>query len=187
MYTLTKREKVLIYVMLFVGILAGMAYLLIIPAGNASSAYAEEIALESTQKTIMERTVSVKEQMSDEAAEQYDGLLKLVKDYYAPMTNDELDAHLTGLLFQNHVTPVSLSIDKRADYTDLSEVFVQTVSIAAYGNMSDVLVLLDAIKADPALKIASLSLQGSPGSAQASLSFNVEVYSYDKTLLPSAR
>lgn len=108
---LSKREKVLLYILLLVVIIAGSIYLLLVPAMEKVTLAEEQvtsarIVMDEMKVTVM-RADSVTEEIADHAAE-----LLGYKDYFLPyLFNEEVDKRITSMLNRRGLTPVRMEID----------------------------------------------------------------------------
>ncbi len=107
---LTKREKVLIYIMICVLILALGVFFVIKPAASWNSSVNSKYEKIKLQKMEMETTISQKQTAKGEIKEYEKKIKNMKSKFLEPMTNDEIDVKITGLIEQSGMTPQSLQI-----------------------------------------------------------------------------
>ncbi|MCC7571039.1 hypothetical protein KO465_06910 [Candidatus Micrarchaeota archaeon] len=107
---LTKREKVLIYIMICVLILALGVFFVIKPAVSWKSSVDSKYEKTKLQKMEMETTISQKQTAKSEIKEYEKKIKKMQSKFLEPMTNDEIDIKITGLIEKSGMTPQSLQI-----------------------------------------------------------------------------
>ncbi len=95
---LSKREKVLIYIMVTLLTAVGIGVFMIQPAAEAASSLEEQISEKSAVKMGMEQKLQSEGRLLKDVEAYRQGIAKLSEGFLSPMTNDQLDAYLTGLL-----------------------------------------------------------------------------------------
>ena len=159
MAKLTKREKTLLYLLAAVAITAGMLVYVIQPLVLRADGLDE--AVFAARQTIDQQKLliagadalagSIEQTESDIAAE---------KERFLPaMTNDALDAYITGMLQKHGLTAESLEISKSEDAMPLADVVLMRIDVTARGNLDAFMALADTVKNTAGLRIANLALR----------------------------
>lgn len=107
---LTKREKVFIYIMMCVLILTLGVFFVIKPAVAWNSSVNSKYEETKLQKMEMETTISQKQTAKAEIKEYEKKIKNMQSKFLEPMTNDEIDVKITGLIEKSGMTPQSLQI-----------------------------------------------------------------------------
>lgn len=173
MQKLSKREKVLLYVLLLALLVLGSIYLLIIPIANS---YSEMNTLVGElQQQVLENRIAIAGMEGNEAAiEEYTARIEELQGLLPPaMHNDEADHLVTALLTQHHLAPQSLAIadvqlvqvapqgvevdeDAAPMYPQILRTMVQA---GCTGSMADAVALADSLKDSNALQLAHFSAE----------------------------
>ena len=161
MKPLTKLEKVLLFLLAAIAIIAGMVVLVIQPATNRSDALdASIMERETTVGTItaeLSSAAGVAESIGEVDAE-----IARERAYYLPvMTNNELDEYVTGLLQSHGLTPLSLTI---SEPEDAAQDIVKTyyVDTAASGSMTQFMLLIDTVRELTGIRISAIQAVAAP-------------------------
>lgn len=155
MKSLTKREKVLLYIMTAVAIVAGMVVLVIQPATEKADALDASITERENAITTITAELSAAAGVSDSIGSLEAEILK-EQSYYLPvMTNNELDEYVTGLLQSHGLMPLSLSISAPEDAAQ-SIVKTYYVDTTARGSMSQFMLLIDTVRELTGIRISTI-------------------------------
>ena len=106
----TKREKVLLYMLLCVLLIVGSIFFLILPSYEKyndlkASHQTAELELQSARASIIDYT-DLDKQIKQTAKE----LKNIKKKFYAEMKKEEVDSLITNLVIEHGLTPSSLSV-----------------------------------------------------------------------------
>ena len=159
MAKLTKREKTLLYLLAAVAIVAGMLFFVIQPLVLRADELDE--AVFSAQQTIdrQELLIAQTDALSDGIDEAESGIAAERERFLPAMTNDVLDAYITGTLQKHGLTAESLEISKSEDGMPLASVVLMRVDVTARGSMTAFMALADAVKNTPGVRITNLTLR----------------------------
>ncbi len=159
MAKLTKREKTLLYLLAAVAIAAGMLAYVIQPLVLCADGLDE--AVFAAQQTIDRQSLliaqadtlagSIDEAESDIAAES--------ARFLPAMTDDALDAYITGLLQTHGLTAESLEISEDEGEMPLATAVLMRADVTARGAMDAFMALADTVKNTPGVRITNLTLR----------------------------
>lgn len=203
MSTLTKREKVLLYILLCSVIVIGGAFLLVLPAieknVELNNEYQQKLLVLADTKNKVPDYTNLEKDIKTATKE-----LKAIKaKYYAKLKKEDIDKEITGLAIKNGLTPVGLNIDAAKDEEVLSYaeyikkqasenkgssvdkkltsalvLKVYNVSLNVTGNVSNVQKLIDEANNTKSMKIASVTYSNEANlEKQTTITFKVFIIS----------
>lgn len=159
MRQLSKREKILLYLLAVFAVTAGMIMLVIVPAKERADALDEQILTSQMQVDSMQALIRSSTQMEEEIA-QFEADITLEQAYYLPaMTSDDLDKFITGLLQEHGLVAQSLAISSDGSQDESAMIRTYRVDVLANGRVSQFLKLVDTVKATDGLRLAELSFK----------------------------
>ena len=127
---LSKREKVMLYVLAVFAIITALLFLLIMPGMQMKDeleTQADEMEFNLAEMQAAISTDPIVKQQLDDNIKQIE---ELKKNFIPKSTSDDLDRYITGLLMDNGIMPQSLSILEvekvEADKTDSTDETAQT-------------------------------------------------------------
>lgn len=176
MQTLTKREKILLYVLLCIIIFAGGLFWMLLPALEKHTTLkadydTAQLELQSAKASIINYG-DLDKQLKETSEE-----LKDIKNkFYEEMSKEDVDNLITSMTIEHGLTPVSLSIaeaDKEdiVSYTEYQlqqkkgasskskdgELKVYNVNLSVSGAISDVQTLVDDVRTTKSLKVSGIT------------------------------
>lgn len=204
MATLTKREKLLLYILLCIVIVVGGFYFLVSPALNRQLEAREALNLKQTEQLQAEQAIATIVR-SKEALDKVQNEIKVLEGkYLSEADNEQIDTLITNLCIAHGLTPTQLSMTDRQALalpkygesaeetaaaqgtegsTQQSPVQVMSITIATKGNLSALTSLADAIKDIPYLQINAASASEPSGSTYKDgaldITVDFEVYLYE--------
>lgn len=193
---LTKREKVLLYILLIVIIITASVCLLILPGISKNADLAEEVSTLRMQKMEMESRISALDQKKakvQELQQQYDELCEGL--FTVGFAEEAVDAYIVAIAAKSNVIPDILTIENSAfaapksflsqsadsstppqekDQVDTS-VYIVNVTIGGSAAMSDFEALVNAYSNDSHIIVTSAYTTQS-GSGNNSYSITLQLY-----------
>lgn len=175
---LSRREKILLYILLCFLIVMGGLYLLILPAmtryNNLKGEYDEALMARAaiSQNGGDTGAPLTLEEAKKQAAAATEG-------YYSPMTVLELNEELTGLMLAYSLNPESLSVTEPAaggsgtPSIGGSTVLQSQASLRMTGSRDDMIRLIDHIAGYPSLQVTSVYL---PNDGTYTMALNVLMF-----------
>lgn len=119
---LTKREKILLYILLCFVILIGGLYVLVLPALNAKTDLEQSYQQALAKKNELQSTIDQYGNL-DEALKEIQEKIIAVKENFQPLQpNEDIDALLTSKMLAYGLQPLSLTMNE-----------IQELPLAAYG------------------------------------------------------
>lgn len=159
MAKLTKREKTLLYLLAAVAILAGVLVYVIQPL-VLSADKLDEAAFDARQTIDQQKLLIAQADALLADIEKTEADIEAERAQFLPaMTNDALDAYITGMLQKHGLTAESLEISKSEDAMPLADVVLMRVDVTARGNLDAFMALADTVKNTAGLRIANLTLR----------------------------
>lgn len=159
MRELTKREKILLYLLAVIAVVAGAVMLVILPAQERGNALDEEIFTEQSQLDTMNRLIAQMDGMQRDIAD-FEANIELEKEHFLPLMNsDDLDKYITGLLQEHGLVAQSLLISADGAQSEDDVVQLYQVDIVARGHISQFVLLAETVKELDGIRIASMSLK----------------------------
>ena len=107
---LSKRELVLIYLMLVVIILAGGVMLLIKPAIDTHDAVSAQLMTAQQEKDAVDMMIAQIPILENEISNYQKNIKKLKKQFNEVLVNEDIDSLVTGMITSSGLKPVSLQI-----------------------------------------------------------------------------
>lgn len=156
---LTKREKVMLYILAVIALIAGMQLLIIQPAMNASDTLDETILEREQTEFAMQQMIATRDAEEKSLTESVEGVETEEKYFLPLMTNEELDRYITGNLQKCHLTAESLVISEDVAQTSSEAVKCFGVSVTARGNLWDFTELVEWAKATDGVRISAIGLE----------------------------
>lgn len=152
----------MLYVLAMIGIIAGMVMLVIQPAMERTDTLDAAILEKQTSLDSISASIMTVQALKNEIAESEKGIVQ-EETYFLPMmTNNELDAYVTGLLQTHGLTALSLSI-AQTESTDAnapmvpSDIRTYQVRTTARGTMTQFMLLVDTVRELDGVRIAALT------------------------------
>ncbi len=161
MTKLSKREKVLLYILALVIVLAGGVYFLVTPAIDAREAAIADVEAARIEYTELRGQADMRAGLESAIQEAYNKITPYAGRYrYAPMSSPGLDRFLTNLLISYGMTPADLSFDP-GSVTVLADLGYTLSSIDATarftGTLENCAAMSEALRADAGILLLSLS------------------------------
>lgn len=170
----TKREKVLLYILLCIILIVGSVFLLILPSYDKYNDLKTEhqnaqLELQSTRASIIDYT-DLDKQIKKTSKE-----LKQVKNkFYSEMEKEEVDSMITNMVIEHGLTPSSLSVTDAANENVISykaftknknatsdksgnQLKVYNVNMTVSGTISNLQTLVNDANKSKTLKVASVN------------------------------
>lgn len=159
MAKLTKREKTLLYLLAAVAIVSGMLVYVIQPLVLRADAL-DEAAFAARQTIDRQKLLIAQADTLLADIERTEADIAAERAQFLPaMTNDALDAYITGMLQKHGLTAESLEISKSEDAMPLADVVLMRIDVTARGNLDAFMALADTVKNTAGLRIANLALR----------------------------
>ncbi len=184
MQKLSKREKLMLYVLALIAIITGGLYFLILPTIDNYIAYSDEVAEVETLVSEMELQITTIPTLEAEVARYQEEKAKQKGTLYAPMSLDQLDALITGMLQSAAFTISSLEMSEMTmesvapfganaeEATDgamatasYPQVYCQTVAVSATARLVDVITLLEIVSNNYSMRVTVISINAGGPSA----------------------
>ena len=205
---LSKREKVLIYIMVTLLTAVGIGVFMIQPAAEAASSLEEQISEKSAVKMGMEQKLQSEGRLLKDVEAHRQDIAKLSEGFLSPMTNDQLDAYLTGLLQKYGLSAEALSIEA-VEFSPEGEgeeegeervpnpaaaVSDREVRVVLSGQLEGFMALADEVHGLKAVRIIDFSIQPRNGDrvleeipeGLQTINVGFEIWSFDASRLPDA-
>lgn len=110
MYRLSKREKILIFIMLFLLVIVGMAGALLMPALNRRLEYQEAIAAGQMEKAVMEAAFQRRGELENQVADRREKVKEAAAVFYGPMSTEETGRTLVTMMDLHGLTARSMTV-----------------------------------------------------------------------------
>ena len=186
MTKLSKREKILLYVMCIIVLIAAIIYLAVKPAMTASTELDTSIAEAQAQQQEMMIAIAAKPSIEDQLKQAQTSLSELSGKYQKLGNTDEIDDYVTKQMQSCSLTPTSLAISDGRTAT--AYIKIVNVTVSATGKMSDFVSFADKISDTLGMRITSFSIadnnvttvDGKVNEGKA-LTAVIEVAEYDET------
>ena len=158
MRPLSKREKILLYALAVVAIVAGMVTLVIQPAMARTDTLDAAILEKQMSVDSIRSSLLTTQALKDEIAESEAGVTREGTYFLPVMTNNELDKYVTGLLQTHGLTALSLAIAS-AESADGGAAVIRTYQVrtSARGTMTQFMLLTDTVRELDGVRIAALT------------------------------
>lgn len=206
MSKLSSREKVMLYVLVLVVVLAVGTRFIVQPLLNTTANVQDEIDEQSMlQMDMMEANTSV-DMLKTQITDTEDEISLLQSDLYPGLINDSFDELVTGLMLKHHLVPVSLKMSDLAitdilSYGDQAltdgeannqqsngdgdvqtdnkypQLYTNTVEIIAEGSRSNIISFIDEVNNMPALKAVAVEIYSDESVGKDLLSATLIAYS----------
>ncbi|MCQ4638019.1 hypothetical protein NE619_14880 [Anaerovorax odorimutans] len=115
---LSKRELVLIYILVLLVIVAGGVTFLILPASETHSDVSDALMAAEQQKNEVDLMITQKPALQDQVTEYKKGISKLADQFNEIMVNEDIDTLITGMITSSGLRPVSLTIGSTEENGD---------------------------------------------------------------------
>ncbi|MEG1523942.1 MAG: hypothetical protein RRZ24_08950 [Clostridia bacterium] len=172
MTKLSKREKMLLYILCAVVIVAGMVLLVIQPTLVRAGVLDETVLEQEITQNQMEQLIAESSHMRQGLEKSNAGIAEQATHFLPVMTSDELDRYITGLLQQNglvaqslqiseaitHQSDVEADVDANTDTGNGSPVLTYQVNVLASGTVSQFVNLTEYVGAADGIRIAKFTL-----------------------------
>lgn len=189
MSKLSRREKVLLYLLACVMIIAGALKFLILPSIEDMNDIQTKIDEAMLTEIEMKAKISNKDAVKANVSKTTEEINTLAEDFYSLMPNEDIDSLITELLISKALVPDSMIISPLTDaLSDSAEsqsayscIKMCYVNVHAIGTYSDLSRLIEEVSDDKALRISAFNIEGSYGSTDeaVSISIDFEVFMYD--------
>ena len=178
MNKLTKREKILLYILACVIIFAVGFYLFILPAAEHQTDIKAELESARFYKLEMSTKIEVNKELIKRIEKTKNEINDLSSDFYQYITNAEIDKIINKILNENSMSPNSLiiTVPKTAE-DDKGYIQIRYVSVQISGNLTDLLNIFDYVSSQKAIRIAAFSMDSTEGET-ISISLDFEVFMY---------
>ena len=191
---LTRGEKMMIGALLLVLLAAVFVLVLRSFTTKLDAKQAELDELKLTSNGIRAAVDSV-DKMRSEIPVLQEGTKSLKSQFYSVQKNRQFDASITFLADRCGLEPISLTIDERVNgsippYVSFAEneggedagyIWSNTAKFVAEGSEEELYTFLDAIAADPALRVSGVSFEAPTRSGgDAEYEIDLVIYMYDK-------
>ncbi|MEA4823889.1 MAG: type II secretion system protein GspM [Clostridiaceae bacterium] len=161
MTKLTRREKVLLYILALVIVLAGGVYFLVTPAIDAREAAIADVEAARIEYTELRGQADLRAGLESAIQEAYNKITPYAAHFgYAPMSSAGLDRLLTNLLINYGMTPADLSFDPGsiAVLTNKGYTLSSIDATARFtGTLENCVAMSEALRADAGILLLSLS------------------------------
>lgn len=187
---LSKREKVLLFFLACVIIIAGSLKFLIIPSIEEMNEIQTQIDEAKNIEISMKSKIANQELVQSNISKTIEEINSLSEGFYPVLENNEIDSIITELLVANNLVPKSLFISTAADTipsasdesssadSSIKRCFVSVNVSGAFSDLSDLIAEVNKLEA---LRISSFNIDGSLGDTVGivSISIDFEVFMYD--------
>jgi Tfp pilus assembly protein PilO len=138
---LTKRERVLVYIMIVVLVIFA-GWLLIEPAMETAIELKDQASLVEHEKSSNEQTIAMRPIYADTIAQTEERIDALGESFLPLMTNDDLDRYITGLLQENGLVAESLRMTPAAEEAASASLVKLSVKVMATGELPQFMALV---------------------------------------------
>ena len=175
MQTLTKREKIMLYVLLCIIIFAGGVFWMLMPAlekhNSLKADYdTAQLELQSANASIIDYG-----DLDKKLKETSEELKNIKNKFYEDMKKEDVDNLITSMTIEHGLTPVSLSIadadeEPIMSYTEYelqqkkstnaksnTQIKVYNVNLSVSGAIADVQTLIDDVRTTKSLKVSGVT------------------------------
>ena len=182
MKKLTKREKILLYILTCLVIFSVGIYFFILPSVEEITDLEQQLknarSIQDETKTMLQTSEQIKERIDSLSVE----ITDLSSDLFGLMHNFQIDKTITDLLTKNNIRQSNLTVTVPNE-TDSSSVQIRYVNVELKGNLSDMIKLIDNIYELESVRINAFSIDFSEEDIiNASLSLEVFMYATDKSV-----
>lgn len=126
---LSKREKVLIYLLIWIGLLVGGVSYVLIPQFNERASLKDSYSEANTKKIEMKSTIDSKDEVETQKVEYIEKAKEMTKYFQPNSVNEDMDRLITGLALSSGLTPSQLDIGN--DLSKSSDVSTDSTSEGA--------------------------------------------------------
>lgn len=138
---LTKRERVLVYIMIVVLVIFA-GWLLIQPAMETAMELKDQASQVELERSSHEQAIAMRPIYSDTIAQAEERIDTLGDRFLPLMTNDDLDRYITGLLQENGLVAESLRITPAAEEAASASLVKLSVKVMATGELEQFMALV---------------------------------------------
>ncbi|MDR2600571.1 MAG: hypothetical protein LBC73_09895 [Oscillospiraceae bacterium] len=154
---ITKREKMLIFIVAIVGAVTLVAIFGVVPMLERLDIANEENRLLDEEVNVVRSRIENRFQYEDENRLANERFTEITLDYPVLVTNEEIDSALTNLCLSNNLRPTSWSV-RPFDRPTPDDLFVIiSVSMSVVGTYDSFLNLLDDVDEKQHIRIVSMS------------------------------
>ncbi len=170
---LSKRERVLIYILLILVIITAMFYFLVKPAADRNSRLATELLNKQSEEMVVRHNISSLENQKTKTKELHEIITKENEEIFPILSNDEVDLLVTSLMLNFNMAPNSLNISnaylkqmlsygetKPQDENDVLKVYTSAVTVKLSGTLTDLVDLLDHLENVRSIRVINYSVSG---------------------------
>lgn len=193
---LTKREKVLLYILLLVVIIASIGTFITKPLLDKNSELRDELFELEADEFLIRYGISKLEMEKKNVIDLEDEVQELLGGIYPKMGNNEIDTLVTDIVLLYNLEPQSINISSAAmrdfnpymektEETDKLNILTSTVNIRLVGMVEDLKALLDLLYGTRAMKVSSCNItpgeMGSLGGevAPVNIFLSFEIYMHE--------
>lgn len=154
---LTKREKVLVYILIIVLVIFA-GWLLIKPAIETAIELKDQVSLVELEKSSNEQAIAMRPIYADTIAQAEERIDTLGESFLPLMTNDDLDRYITGLLQENGLLAESLRIAPGADEAASASLVKLSVKVMATGELEQFMALVHQLSEEQGIRISRFTV-----------------------------
>lgn len=190
MYQFSKREKILIFIMIFLALIVGGSSIFIKPALDRMFELKEAVIHEELRKTEMETILNCKDELEIYADEQRELFLESVSGVYERMNEEETGQILMEVMDSSGVVSVNMSVE-RAKLIDIWNhetkeqinecIYSAVIGGRAVGKEDSVISFLNSISENMSMKIRDFTIMESDDK-EYTLEYEVEIYMVDRDM-----
>jgi len=176
---LSKREKILLYILACIVIFSGGLYLLILPAFEKQTELTTEIDSYRTIQNEMEIQIQLSDNIQEQIIKANDEITVLSSDLYTMMPNYDIDVIITSMLNKHNLNQSSLLIsDPTTSETNDNCIQSKYVNIQITGVISDVSEFINEIDDIQSIHIITFYMDFVEND-KINISMSLEVFMYE--------
>lgn len=155
---LSKREKILLYLLAVVAVVAGMVGLVINPLTEKSDRLDTDINTAIMTQSEMQALILSRSDIEEDIASYNARINEMESSFLKVMTNDDLDRYITGLLQSNGLVAASLAIaaGEEQNAPGIAQYYVR---VTAGGQLSQFVSLADQVATTAGIRISDLAVR----------------------------
>lgn len=154
---LTKRERVLVYIMIVVLVIFA-GWLLIEPAVEAAIELKDQASLVELEKSSGEQAIAMRPIFADTITQAEERIDTLGESFLPLMTNDDLDRYITGLLQENGMVAESLRISLAAEEAESAALIKLSVKVMATGELPQFMALVQQLSEQKGIRLSRFTV-----------------------------
>lgn len=191
MQKLSRREKMLIYILVLIVVAVIGVYAVILPTMSLVNQANDELALKQEEAINMQLAIAQLEQLREENREIAEISESIIADMLPLMLNEQLDRHITDSLLAHNLLPVSLQMEEtvltevlpfggpaaeNSDPAGPAQAMVNRISLEFSGSMADFIAWADQVNGASTLRLEQLSVM--PGDAAGGYNISCRLIAY---------